>query len=225
MRKSSTSRNTRWSDEEDKRLIALLANGESWPSIATELNRSYRAIEDRAWKLKKLASQTPALASDGAVVFYRPQSTRVPSMNLSCASVGSTAMPLVNDLYNRVMAYRATTIAKSNSYQKLKPRLQRVIAAIVRELLAAQPQDSEGAWLNVSISRTRASEIGINVEILQNVLEGLMQYGLIERFAGYTGIAFTSQEARKGRRTRIRGTSKLFDLCARYQVTFESVGA
>jgi hypothetical protein len=90
----------------------------------------------------------------------------------------NTAMPLVSDLYDRAMAYRAATIAKSYSYQKLKPRLQRVIAAIIRELLAARPQDSEPAWSNVSISRTRSSEIGINEEILQNLLDGLTQQGL-----------------------------------------------
>jgi hypothetical protein len=44
--------------------------------------------------------------------------------------------------------------------------------------LAARPQDSEPAWSNVSISRTRSSEIGINEEILQNLLDGLTQQGL-----------------------------------------------
>jgi hypothetical protein len=223
MRKSLNRRNTPWSDEQDKRLMTLLAQGESWASIAAELKRSYAAVEARAWKLNKRGSWTLASADDNAVVIYRPQSPRVQSMNLRCDTVNDTAMPLVSDLYDRAMTYRAATIAKSYSYQKSKPRLQRVIAAILRELLAARPQDSEPAWSNVSISRTRASEIGINEEILQNLLDGLEQHGLIERFTGYSGIALTSQEARRGRRTRIRGTLKLFDLCALYQITSENI--
>ena len=143
MPKSLNSRNTPWSDEQDKQLMTLLAQGESWASIAAKLKRSYAAIEARAWKLNKRASCTLASADDSAVVIYRPQSPRVQSMNLLCDTVSDTAMPLVSDLYDRAMAYRAATIAKSYSYQKLKPRLQRVIAAIIRELLAARPQDSE----------------------------------------------------------------------------------
>jgi hypothetical protein len=223
MRKSSSSRNTRWSDEEDKRLIALLANGGSWASIAAELKRSQRAVEHRAGILKKLASQNSASADECAVVIYRPKSSRAQNLNLSCDTIGKAAMPLVADLYDQAMAYRAATIAKSYSYQKLKPRLQRVIAAIIQGLLAAQPRGTGADWSNISISRTRASDTGINEEILQNLLEGLTQYGFIERFTGYPGIALTSHAARRGRRTRIRGTLKLFDLCARFQVTSENI--
>jgi hypothetical protein len=223
MRKTSSSRNTRWSDEEDKRLIALLANGGSWESIASELKRSYVAVEARALKLKKLASLASALPGRRAAIICQPKSSRAQSLNLSRNTISETAVPLVADLYDQAMAYRAATIAKSYRYQKLKPRLQSVIAAIIQGLLAAQTRGTGADWSSISISRTRASENGINEEILQNLLEGLTQYGFIERFTGYPGMPLTSHAARRGRRTRIRGTLKLFDLCARFQVTSENI--
>jgi hypothetical protein len=78
------------------------------------------------------------------------------------------------------MAYRAGTIARTNKYQKLKPRLQRVIGPIVRALLEERHRKETPGWVKVSTSRVRSSQIGINVEVFQNLLAALEHDGFLE---------------------------------------------
>lgn len=223
MPKSTRTRNnTKWTDDEDERLATLLAKGQSWTSIATELKRSYKAVEARAWKLKRLPAEMSAAIDNAnrAEAVYRPKiSDSGRPMNLSCHAISDAAMAAVNVLYSQASAYRTATVAKSYTYQKLKPRLQRVIGAIVRELLSSH-RERNLEWVKVSVNRVRASQIGVSEEVLQNLLDALEHSGFVERLTGYAGtLELKSSVARGGRATRVRGTLKLFDLCAQHQIT------
>jgi 23S rRNA pseudoU1915 N3-methylase RlmH len=224
LKETRNSQNTRWTDEEDERLITLIANDTSWRLIAAELKRSYQAVEHRASKLKRLASETPALigaAKGGAT--SRPNVRDPESMNLACLTMSDAAMEVVSVLYHKAMAYRAATIARTNKYQKLKPRLQRVIGAIVRALLDERHRKESPGWVKVSMSRVRSSQFGINAEVFQNLLAALEHDGFLERLNGYAGaMELSSPQARRGRVTRVRGTTKLFDLCAHHQITADN---
>jgi hypothetical protein len=224
LKETRNSQNTRWTDEEDERLITLIANDTSWRLIAAELKRSYQAVEKRASKLKRLASETPALigAANGGATF-RPNVRDPESMNLACLTISDAAMEVVSVLYHKAMAYRAATIAGTNKYQKLKPRLQRVIGAIVRALLDEHHRKESPGWVKVSMSRVRSSQVGINAEVFQNLLAALEHDGFLERLNGYAGaMELSSPQARRGRVTRLRGTSELFDLCAHHQITADN---
>jgi hypothetical protein len=221
LKETRNSQNTRWTDAEDERLITLIANDTSWRLIAAELKRSYRAVEKRASKLRRLASETPALTGDVAIV--RPKVHDPKPINLTCLAISDAAMAVVSVLYDKAMAYRAATIARTNKYQKLKPRLQRVIGAIVRALLEERHRKETRGWVKVSISRVRSSQVGINVEVFQNLLAALEHNGFLERLNGYAGaMELSSPQARRGRVTRVRGTSKLFDLCAHHQIAADN---
>jgi hypothetical protein len=221
LKETRNSQNTRWTDAEDERLITLIAKDTSWRLIAAELKRSYRAVEKRASKLRRLASETPALTGDVAI--FRPKVHDPAPMNLTCLAISDAAMAVVSVLYDKAMAYRAATIARTNKYQKLKPRLQRVIGAIVRALLEERHRKETPGWVKVSISRVRSSQVGINVEVFQNLLAALEHNGFLERLNGYAGaMELSSPQARRGRVTRVRGTSKLFDLCAHHQITTDN---
>jgi hypothetical protein len=224
LKERRNSQNTRWTDEEDERLITLIAKDTSWRLIAAELKRSYLAVEKRASKLRRLGSETPALTGDanGAAI-VRPKVRDPEPMNLTCLTISDAAMAVVSILYDKAMAYRAATIAQTNKYQKLKPRLQRVIGAIVRALLEERHRKESPGWVKVSISRVRSSQVGINVEVFQNLLAALEHNGFLERLNGYAGtMELSSPQARRGRVTRVRGTSELFDLCARRQITADN---
>src|ERR1700688_3486262 len=45
--------NTKWSLEDEDRLAAMISSGMSVIAMATEMQRSYRAIEDRIGKIKR----------------------------------------------------------------------------------------------------------------------------------------------------------------------------
>jgi hypothetical protein len=218
-------RNTRWTDEENDRLIKLLANDTPWSLIATELKRSYVAVETKAKKLQRLASKAPRVIDDAnRVTIFRPHIREPEPMNLTCCTTSDAALAVVSVLYDKAMTYRAATIAKSNQYQKLKPRLQSVIGAIVRELLGERHRSEGSGWLKVSTSRVRASQIGINVEVFRNLLDALEHDGFIERLNGYAdAMELSGRGARRGRVTRVRGTVELFDLCAHHQITADNV--
>jgi hypothetical protein len=214
--------NTHWTDEETDRLITLLANDTPWRLIAVELKRSYVAVETRAKKLQRLASKTPRSGDDAnRVTIFQPSVRDPEPMNLKWRATSHAALAVVNELYEKVMAYRAETIAKSNRYQKLKPRLQSVIGAIVRELIGERHKDGGAGWLSVSTSRIRASQIGINADVFRNLLDALEKDGFIERLNGYAEAmdSSDSRHARRGRVTRVRGTAKLFDFCEQHQIT------
>jgi hypothetical protein len=217
--------NTRWTDEETDRLISLLADDTPWRLIAIELKRSYVAVETRAKKLQRLASKTPRVTDDSSpLITFRPNIREPEPLNLMWRTTSDAALAVVSVLYDKAMIYRAMTIAKSNRYQKLKPRLQSVIGAIVRELLGERHRSKGSAWLKVSTSRVRATQIGINVEVFRNLLDALEHDGFIDRLNGYAdGMELSGRDARRGRVTRIRGTVKLFDLCAHHQITAENV--
>jgi hypothetical protein len=223
-------RNTRWTGEEVDRLIELLADVTPWRVIATELKRSYVAVETKAGQLKRLASKTPKLTDHpNRVASLRPNilQTQPPSMNFIWRATSEAALAVVSVLYGRAMTYRAATIAKSNNqYSKLKPRLQSVIGAILRELISERHKDVGGArWLKVSTSRIRASQIGINADVFRNLLDALEKDGFIERLNGFADAIelSNSKDARRGRVTRVRGTAKMFDLCGRHQITTDNV--
>jgi hypothetical protein len=211
-------RNTRWTDEEDERLIRLLANDMPWRLIAADLKRSYRAVERRALKLEM------ALIDDAnPVVIFKPKIRVQAPMNLACHVISDAAMAVVNDLYDKVMTFRAATIAKRYTYRTLKPRLQTVLGAIVRELICETQQSEIVGWLKVSTSGVRASQVGINADTFRTLLAALEQEGFLERLNGLVGaMGALSTNARNGRVTRIRATSKLFDLCARHQITSDN---
>jgi hypothetical protein len=217
--------NTRWTDEETARLITLLANGTPWRLIAGELKRSYVAVETRAKKLQRLASKTPRKGDDAnRVTIFRPSVREPEPMNLMWRTTSDAALAVVSVLYEKAMAYRAETIAQSNRYQKLKPRLQSVIGAIVRELLGERHRSQGSGWLKVSTSRVRASRVGINVEVFRNLLDALEHDGFIERLNGYAdAMELSGRDARRGRVTRVRGTVELFRLCAHHQITADNV--
>jgi hypothetical protein len=213
-------RNNRWTDEETDRLIALLANDTPWRLIATELKRSYVAVETRASKLQRLASKTPRLNDDAhRLTIFRPNIRKPEPLNLTCCTTSDAALAVVRVLYEKAMTYRAATIAKSNRYQKLKPRLQSVIGTIVRELLGERHRSEGSGWLKVSTSRVRASQIGINVDVFRNLLDALEHDGFIERLNAYADAMVTDRRARLRRVTKVRGTVELFDLCAHHQIT------
>jgi hypothetical protein len=214
-------RNNRWTDEENDRLITLLANDTPWRLIATELKRSYVAVETRASKLQRLASKTSRLNDDAhRLTIFRPNIREPEPLNLTCYTTSDAALAVVRVLYEKAMIYRAATIAKSNRYQKLKPRLQSVIATIVRELLGERHRSEDSGWLKVSTSRVRASQIGISIDVFRNLLDALEHDGFIERLNGYAdAMELTDRGARQGRVTQVRGTVELFDLCAYHQIT------
>ena len=210
--------NTKWSLEDEDRLAAMISSGMSVIAMATEMQRSYRAIEDRIWKIKRSEAKTELTAD---LIRYRDNPRDNLTMNLSCRTINEMATPLVEVLYNRLTAYRAITIAKSNKYKTIKPRFEKVIAAIVRELLIAPSQNEAFVWVQVSISRVRSSQIGINTEIFQNLIDGLCENGFVDRLSGYSNLQFRA-EARRGRPTRLRATTKLIALCKQYNVTAEN---
>jgi hypothetical protein len=218
-------RNTRWTGEEVDRLIELLADDTPWRVIATELKRSYVAVETKASQLQRLASKTPKLNDDlNRVASFKPniRETQPPPMNLMWCTTSEAARAVVSVLYERAMTYRAATIAKSNNqYSKLKPRLQSVIGAILRELIGERHKDGGAGWLRVSTSRIRASQIGINADVFRNLLDALEKDGFIERLNGYADATelSDSKDARRGRVTRVRGTAKTFDLCEQHKIT------
>jgi hypothetical protein len=221
-------RNTRWTVEEVDRLIKLIADDTPWREIATELKRSYVAVETKAGQLQRLASKNPKLNDDlNRVASFRPnvRETQPPPMNLMWCATSEAARAVVSVLYERAMTYRAATIAKSNNqYSKLKPRLQSVIGAIMRELICARHKDGGAGWLRVSTSRIRASQIGINADVFRNLLDALEKEGFIERLNGSAeAIELSGRDARRGRVTRVRGTAKMFDLCEQHQITPDSV--
>jgi hypothetical protein len=227
-KRTRSSHNTRWTDEEDERLIALVANETPWRLISEELKRSYRAVEKRARKLRRLAPEVPALINGtDRVAIFRPNIRYPEPMNLTCHSISDAATAVVSVLYDKAMAYRAETIAKKNKQQKLKLGSQRVIGAIIRELLLGERNRKESlGWVKVPVSRVRASQIGINREALENLLAALECEGFLERLSGYAGtLELSCAEARRGRVTQIRGASKLFDFCAYHQITADSAAA
>lgn len=222
-------RNTRWTGEEVDRLIELLADDMPWRVIATELKRSYVAVETKAGQLQRLASKTPKLNDNlNKVASFRPniREAQPPPMNLKWRTTSEAARAVVSVLYERAMTYRAATIAKSNNqYSKLKPRLQSVIGAIVRELLGERDRSEGSGWLQISTSRIRASQVGINADVFRNLLDGLEKDGFIERLNGYADAMELSgsRHARRGRATRVRGTAKMLDLCEQHQITSDNV--
>jgi hypothetical protein len=211
-------RNTRWTDEEDERLIRLIANDMPWRLIAVDLKRSYRAVERRASKLEMV------LIDDvNPVVIFQPNIRVQEPMNLACYAMSDAAIAVVNVLYDKAMIFRAATIAKSYTYQTLKPRLQRVLGAIVRELICECHQSETAGWLKVSTSGVRASKVGINADTFRNLLVALEQEGFLERLNGPVGaMGSIGPDARRGRVTRIRATSELLDFCARHQITSDN---
>jgi hypothetical protein len=223
-------RNTRWTGEEVDRLIELLADDMPWRVIATELKRSYVAVETKAGQLQRIASKPPKLNDDlNKAASFRPniREAQPPPMNLMWRTTSEAAQAVVSVLYERAMTYRAATIAKSNNqYSKLKPRLQSVIGAILRELIGECVKDGGAGWLKVSTSRIRASQVGINADVFRNLLDALEHDGFVERLNGSGDATYLiGREVRRGRVTRIRGTIKLFDLCARHHITADDLTA
>jgi hypothetical protein len=222
-------RNTRWTGEEVARLIKLLADDTPCRAIATELKRSYVAVETKAGQLKRLASKNPKLNDDlNRVASLRPniRDTQPPPMNLMWCTTSEAARAVVSVLYEGAMTYRAATIAKSNNqYSKLRPRLQSVIGAILRGLIGEHNKDGGAGWLRVSTSRIRASQVGINADVFRNLLDALEKDGFIERLNGNADAMdlSNSKYAQRGRVTRVRGTVELFDLCAHHQITADNV--
>ena len=208
-------RNTRWTDEEDERLIRHIANDMPWRLIAADLKRSYRAVERRASKL-----ETAVIDDVNPVVIFRPNIRVQEPMDLACHAMSDAAMAVVNVLYDKAMTFRAATIARSYTYQTLKPRLLRVLGAIVRELIRECHQSETAGWLKVSTSGVRASKVGINADTFRNLLAALEQERFLERLNGpVAAMQSINLHARRGRVTRIRATSELLDLCARHRIT------
>jgi hypothetical protein len=217
-------RNTKWSPEDELRLVELATAGASLGAIASEMNRSYQSIEKRIRKIKGRPAESRPTGNRAAVMDFSCPSPSLdePTMDLGCDLISETAMPLVNILYDQLTAYRAVTFAKSNKYKKLKPRFEKVIAAIVRELLIAPSHKGAFAWVQVSMRRIRSSQIGINADLFHNLMDGLCENGFLERLSGYSNAQF-SAAARRGRTTRLRATTKLITLCKQHNVAADNV--
>ena len=217
-------RNTKWSVEDEMRLEGLAMTGASLGAIASDMQRSYQSIEKRIRKIKgRLSASTPAGNNDAAIDVSSVSPPRnEPTMDLSCDLISETAMPLVNILYEQLTAYRAVTFAKSNTYKKLKPRFEKVIAAIVRELLVAPSRKGAVAWVRVSVRRIRSSQTGINTDLFYNLMDGLCENGFVERLSGYSNAQF-SAASRRGRTTKLRATPKLITLCKQHNVVADNV--
>jgi hypothetical protein len=220
-RPTRSNHNLRWTTEDVERLLDLLDSGAALGAIAVKLNRSYAAVEKRIWKLGK-GGTAPTLSPSPKRSFRRPPMQEA-TTNLTCLTIDPGALPIIHELYDRIVAHRAATIAKTYSYRKLKPRIEGVIAAIVRDLLLLHFHPGTTDWIRVSTRQARSSEIGVNEDIVRNLLDALKENGFIERLNGYENLMGRNSAAvaRGGRATRIRGTSKLFDLCAKYGLTRE----
>jgi hypothetical protein len=154
----------------------------------------------------------------------RPRISDPTLINLKCEAISNAAMGVVTVLYESATTFRAATIAKHNTYQKLKPRLQHVIGAIIRELVLERHRNGPNAWVTISVSRVRSEDVGISQALFQNLLEGFEQGGYLERLSGYAGtLELTTPEPRRGRTTRVRGTQALFRLCAKHNITAHNV--
>ncbi len=221
-RTTRSNHNLQWTTGDVERLLDLLGRGDALGTIAAKLNRSYAAVEKRVWKLgKERAVTAPASHDPSPETSFRPPPIQVATTNLVCQTIDPSALPIIHELYDRIMAHRAATIAKTYSYQKLKPRIERVIAALVRDLLLLHFYRGTTDWIKVSTRQARSSEIGVNADIVRNLLDALMENGFIERLNGYENWMGrdSAAVARRGRATRIRGTSKLFELCAKHNLT------
>jgi hypothetical protein len=213
--------NTKWSKADEMRLATLISAGLPLRTIGTEMQRSYHSIEKRAWKIKREAAHSGLTTNQERLDVGHRSPRDYPTMDLSCDLTSEMARPLLNILYDRLTLHRAATIAATNEYRKIKPRFERVIAAIVRELLIAPSEDGVFAWVQVSTRRIRSSDLGINTDVFRNLIDGLAENGFVERLSGYINAEF-SQAARRGRMTRLRATTKLITLCKQHNVTAEN---
>jgi hypothetical protein len=154
----------------------------------------------------------------------RPTISDPTLINLKCQAISDAAMAVVSVLYESATAFRAATIAKHNAYKKMKPRLQQVIGAIIRELLRERNRNGPNGWVKVSISRVRSAEVGISQAVFRTLLAGFEHEGFIERLSGYAGtLELMNSAPRRGRTTRIRGTQALFRLCSKHDITIQNL--
>jgi hypothetical protein len=207
--------NTRWTAEEDGQLKALVADGLSLPAIAKTMARSYQAIEKRAFKLK-----WPLLARPSRAPTASMSKAETPDVSLLCAKISVSAMPVVEILYRSAMKYRSMTVAKNNAYVTLRPRLERVIGAIVRELLIAPRSENAREWIRISVKKARSSKIGVNTDILSNLIDALEVSGFVERRNAFESLVVLM--ARASRPTRIRATPKLIALCTLHEISAQN---
>ena len=226
-RSTSSSHNRSWTADDIETLRGLLVGGDTLATIAAKLGRTYAAVEKRVWKLGKAGAAEPVADQPFQTEYRRPLPPDVTTTNLTCHAIDQSALPIIHELYARVSAHRAATVAKTYTYQAMRPRVERVIAAIVRDLVLLRFGPGTTGWIKVCPRQARSSSIGVSVDVVRNLLEALAANGFIERVNGYE--KFMGREsaalARAGRATRIRGTTKLFELCAKHNLTRGNVEA
>jgi hypothetical protein len=197
------------------RLLTLALEGKTPIVIAAILQRSYSSVQHR---LKELGRST-----NGAMltpeIGTRRSAERGPlgfsQIDLTCGAFTPSGRQVIQDLWDKLK--NDTAIVKRREPSSLRPEVQCIIGAIVREAITSC--DTDKAWARVAISRVRAEDAGVDSGVFRNLLGALQRQGLLETFVGYPGALEFGNGARHGRTTLFRAASCLVELCRNSEVT------
>jgi hypothetical protein len=210
----------RWSREDETALRQLVSEGREASEIASIMKRSYFGVCHRMRMLNRLLGNKDAKTSPPG-----SKRKRYSDADLTCGALSSSGHQLVASLWFEIRNDGA--IAKRREPSSLRPEVECIIGAIVREGLICFDQRKTPTWRRIAIKSLRAKDVGVDSGVIRNLVSALLNKGFLDTFVGYIGprvvVQLDPKTARSGRTALLRATQKMIEFCGRYGIVYDNL--